>query len=147
MLSPPFPTHCAVTRFVPASIRVIGNPSSVAHTAPAPYAISPPCPASPASIVAVTCPLLMDTRDTVPSPWFSVHTDPAPTVKNRGPFPTFVSDTTLFVTASTRVNKSFPVDVTHTDPPPNAAAYDAAATRIRATTLLVAGSIRTKTPP
>ena len=83
-LSPPAPCHCATTLFVFASICVKGNSVSVAHTDPAPKAISPPCPGIPAAMVARSLPVLASTREIVPSPWFRTQIDPAPKARNRG---------------------------------------------------------------
>ncbi len=52
----------------------------------------------------------------LPSPWLSVHTEPAPVVRKRGVLPTLVVDTSLFVAPSTRESRLFPIDVIHTEP-------------------------------
>src|ERR1043166_1964024 len=59
------------------------------------------------------------TRDTVPSPWFRVQTDPAPVVRNRGCGPTSRVAVTWFVLGSTRVSRFFSGVVTHTAPSPS----------------------------
>src|SRR5580700_11360924 len=97
-------------------------------------------------MVAITLADLPSTREMEPSPWFSVQTDPAPTVRNRGPGPTSIVPVTLFVAGSTRVNWLVAGVVTHAAPSPKLTAADFSGTVISAITLLVAGSMRESTP-
>jgi hypothetical protein len=86
--SPPAPNHCLITWFEAGSISDSGIWNTVAHTCPSPNAISPPLPGTPTVMLAISLALLASTRETVPSPWFSVHTEPTPTVRKRGCGPT-----------------------------------------------------------
>ena len=82
---------------VAGSMRDSGNSNDVTHTDPSPTAISPPPPGTPTSIVATTLLVFGSMRDTLPSPWLSVHTAPAPTAMKRGALPTGIVSTTRLV--------------------------------------------------
>lgn len=64
--------------------------NDVTHTEPSPTEISPPSPGMPHWIVATTLLLLASMRETLPSPWLIVQTDPSPVVRNRGFGPTSI---------------------------------------------------------
>src|SRR5262245_51835763 len=110
------------------SMRERGNSKAVTHTEPSPTEISPPPPGTPTSIVATTLLVFASMRETLPSPWFSDHTAPAPAAMNRGLGPTLIVSTTRLVFGSTRVTRSLSVLVTHTAFSPNVNPYDPAAT-------------------
>src|SRR6266852_3246554 len=82
--SPPLPANCCATVLVAGSMRESGNSNAVTQTDPSPTAISPPGPGTPTSIVATTLFVFGSMRDTLPSPWFNVHTAPAPVAMKRG---------------------------------------------------------------
>src|ERR1043166_507928 len=86
------------------------------------------------------------TRDTVPSPWFRVQTDPAPVVRNRGCGPTSRVAVTWFVLGSTRVSRFFSGVGTHTAPSPYTTPADFGAICIPAPILFVPGAMR-ESPP
>src|SRR5579859_3028098 len=97
----------------------------------------------PHATVATTLPVFISTREIVPSPWFSVQTDPSPTVRKRGVGPTAMVETTLFVLGSIFSSALPAEELTHTNPPPNAG-FSLPAGRSRLfVTVLVFGSIRT----
>ena len=54
----------------------------------------------PAAIVATSLLDLVSTREIVPSPWLSVQTESAPTVRKRGCGPMGIVAVTLFVCGS-----------------------------------------------
>src|SRR5882762_11858557 len=86
--SPPLPVNCCTTVLVDGSIRESGNSNAVTHTDPSPTAMSPPGPGTPTSIVATTLFVFGSIRETLPSPWFSDQTAPAPVAMKRGALPT-----------------------------------------------------------
>ena len=90
--------------------------------------MSPPPPGTPTSIVAVTLFVFVSMRDTLPSPWLSVHTLPAPAATKRGDLPTGIVSTIRFVCGSTRVTTLLSVLVAQIASSPNARPYDPAAT-------------------
>src|SRR5262245_62406622 len=112
--SPPSPKNCCATLLVDGSIRVIGYSKVVTQTEPSPAEISPPPPGTPASIVATTLLVFVSTREIEPSPWFSVQTDPSPTVRKRGFGPTAIDSSITLVCALTRVRTFLSELVTHT---------------------------------
>src|SRR5215467_12152930 len=101
-------------------MRVMGIWKTVAHTDPSPNVISPPVPEIPARIVAINLPERASTREIVPSPWFNVQTESAPTVRKRGCGPTGIELTTSLDCGSTRVSRLCSLDVTQTPPAVNA---------------------------
>src|SRR5437868_4508888 len=105
-------------------MRDSGNSNAVTHTDPSPTAMSPPPPGTPTSIVAATLFVFGSIRDTLPSPWFSVHTAPAPVAMKRGDLPTGMVSAIRLVFGSTRVTVLASVLVTHTAPSPNASPYE-----------------------
>src|SRR5689334_5475938 len=133
MASPPLPKNCCTTALVAGSIRDSGKSNDVTHTDPSPTAMSPPGPGTPTSIVAETLSVPGSMRDTVPSPWLSVHTAPAPTAMNRGALPTLIVSTTRLVCGSTRDTESWSVLVTESAPSPNVRPYDPDGSEISAT--------------
>src|ERR1700743_322487 len=97
-------------------------------------------------MVATTRLVLGSTRETVPSPWFRVQTEPRPTARKRGFGPTLMVVVTRLVLGSTRVKVLPAVLVTQTAPSPYSAAKEPGGTAMSATALLVAGSMRVRTP-
>src|SRR6185295_579037 len=126
--SPPLPKNCWTTVLVAMSMRDRGNSNEVTQTDPSPTAISPPPPGTPTSIVATTLLVFGSMRDTLPSPWFSVHTAPPPAAMKRGDLPTGIVSTTRLVRGSTRATVLCSVLVTQTASSPKARPYDPDAT-------------------
>src|SRR6202166_5408697 len=122
MLSPPAPVHCCTTVLVAGSILEIGIWNTVAQTKPSPNAISPPVPGIPTGIAATNLLVFVSTREIVLSPWLSVHTQPAPTVRKRGCGPTGTEAATLFDCTSTRVSRLCSVEVIQIAPSAKAGA-------------------------
>src|SRR5262245_37820829 len=110
------------------SIRDSGNSNDVTQTDPSPTAISPPPPGTPTSIVVTALLVFASMRVTVPSPWLSDHTAPAPAAMKRGFGPTLMASTTRLVFGSTLVTTLLSVLVTHTAFSPKVNPYDPAAT-------------------
>src|SRR3954468_5725136 len=126
--SPPLPVNCCTTVLVAGSMRDSGYSNAVTHTEPSPTAMSPPPPGTPTSIAAAPLLVAGSIRDTLPSPWFSVHTAPPPAAMNRGVLPTAIVSTTRLVCGSTLVTVPRSVLVTQSASSPNARPYDPGAT-------------------
>src|SRR4029453_13268613 len=122
--SPPSPKNCCTTVFVDGSMRESGYSNAVTHTDPSPTAMSPPGPGTPTSMVATTLFVFGSIRETLPSPWLSVHTAPPPAAMNRGDLPTGIVSTTRLVRGSTRATLLCSVLVTHTASSPKASPYE-----------------------
>src|SRR5215467_15056593 len=108
--------------------------------------MSPPAPGIPTWIVAINFLLFSSTRLTVPSPWFSVQTEPPPAARKRGFGPTCIDSNTLPLAASTTVKTLLSTPVTQTIPLLKIGLYEARGIEIFCRKVFVDGSIRLSVP-
>src|SRR5579859_5909361 len=115
--SPPFPAHWRKARLDFVSMAVRGTSIIETQTMPPAQSMSPPGPGRPRGMFAMTFLVAASTRVTEPSPWFNVHTEPAPAVRKRGPGPTGIETITFPLEASMAVRTFDLVLVTQTMSP------------------------------
>src|SRR5215469_1439885 len=108
--------------------------------------MSPPAPGIPTWIVAINFLLFSSTRLTLPSPWFSVQTEPPPAARKRGFGPTCIDSNTLPLAASTTVKTLRSTPVTQTIPLLKIGLYEAGGIEIFCRKVFVDGSIRLSVP-